>query len=111
MATNLNRLWVLGAGDPEMAAIEKLLQDAGEKFTHATVAGVRVHPGNAYKAEGLRPRCPNCDWEEMSPGECPKCGGWIAYPEIIHVECSTGSQGSVVDHHRPGDQRRGAAGT
>ena len=56
MATNLNRLWVLGAGDPEMAAIEKLLQDAGEKFTHATVAGVRVHPGNAYKAEGLRPR-------------------------------------------------------
>lgn len=31
----MSRLWILGAPDPEMTAIEKLLRDAGETFVYA----------------------------------------------------------------------------
>ena len=47
------RLWILGAPDPEMVMIESLLRDAGETVVYATVDGERVHPGNAYRA--IRP--------------------------------------------------------
>lgn len=30
-----NRLWILGASDPEIAEIESLLAEAGETFTYA----------------------------------------------------------------------------
>lgn len=78
-----NRLWILGASDPEMAAIEKLLTKAGESFTYATCGGDRVHPGNAYRADH------------------PQAG-------VTHfVECQpeTGYQEDavIIDHHRPGD--------
>ena len=41
----IDRIWVLGASDPEMAAIEQLLTAADERVAYATVGGVRVHPG------------------------------------------------------------------
>ncbi len=126
--TKANRLWVLGAGDPEMGAIETLLRKAGEKVAYATVGGVRVHPGNAYRADG-------------SEGQS---GDALAFDEIVLVECGfdkghpwekTGTMpvyghpttGLVilatdgtevlmhhltvvrVDHHRPGDPGYGVA--
>src|SRR5690554_2014539 len=49
-----NRLWILGASDPEMAAIEGLLRECGERVVYAAdERGVRVHPGNAYRIAPL----------------------------------------------------------
>ena len=94
------RLWILGAPDPEMELIESLLREAGEPVGHATVAGCRVHPGNAYRADGY-----------VNPGES------VIAPEsaqcsIYLVECGfpdprligiNGAEIVIVDHHRPGD--------
>jgi hypothetical protein len=91
------RLWILGAADPEMAAIERLLQECGETVEHATVRdGVRVHPGNAYS-------------ERVDP----VCADRYLHSNIYSVECAAhyviyGDSFSVdvpnrVDHHRPGD--------
>lgn len=45
------RLWILGASDPEMQAIESILTEAGEDFRYALdYEGKRVHAGNAYSA-------------------------------------------------------------
>lgn len=43
-------MFVLGAADPEMRAIESLLMLHGVPLVHAAVAGKRVYPANAYKA-------------------------------------------------------------
>lgn len=70
----------MGAADPERAAIEKLLTDAGVRWSLATVDGRPVHPGNAYRAV------------------CPA--------GVTHaVECCDVLPPGVVriDHHRPGD--------
>lgn len=80
-----NRIWILGAPDPEMELIEELLRKCGETVVYATdESGRRVHPGNAY-------RCPVPEVPEDSTvyaveciGELPE--GWIR-----------------IDHHRPGD--------
>jgi len=45
------RVWILGAGDPEMAEIEYFLVGAKEAFVHATAGGEPVTPGNAYRAD------------------------------------------------------------
>jgi len=82
-----NRLWVLGADDPEMSAIEALLTECGEQIVHATVNGQRVHPGNAYRAD-----LPIADQ---------------AYTHLYYVECAAHEirmhHYSSIDHHRPGD--------
>ncbi len=78
----MSRLWVLGASDPEMASIEKLLADVGEQYIYATSGGSRVHPGNAYRADEVESAT---HWVECSPA-----GG--------HPAGAT-----VIDHHRPGD--------
>ena len=43
-------LFVLGAADPEMNAMEELLARHGVPLLHAQVGGKRVHPANAYDA-------------------------------------------------------------
>lgn len=84
------RLWILGAPDPEMEAIEALLREQGEEVAYATSAGKRVHPGNAYKSDFS-------EWSLMD------------YSEVTIVECDgdrtpLGSRPvTVIDHHRPGD--------
>lgn len=82
-------LWILGAADPEMTAIEKMLHDAGEHVAFATFDGVRVHPGNAYRANGTT------DAVDLSQRHA------------VLVECgfSFDLQGETtwVDHHRLGD--------
>ena len=91
------RLWVLGAGDPEMERIEALLIKAGEVVVHATAPGrdgrpARVHPGNAYGA--------------LAPSVLPGTETVI----LVECECDGLRDGDdppwrvvVVDHHRPGD--------
>ena len=43
-------LFVLGAGDPEMVAIEHLLAEHAVPALRARVGGKRVYPANAYRA-------------------------------------------------------------
>ncbi len=42
------RAWILGAADPEMAAVEEALRAAGEIVRYATIAGRRPRPDEAY---------------------------------------------------------------
>ena len=80
-----NRIWVLGAPDPEMELIERLLRECGETVIYATDEnGRRVHPGNAY-------RCPVPEVPDGSTVYAVECidvlpDGWVR-----------------IDHHRPGD--------
>lgn len=78
------RIWILGAPDPEMEAIESLLIECGETVVHATSSGKRVHPGNAYRAD--IPSVP--EGAEVYAVECVDVlpDGWYR-----------------IDHHRPGD--------
>lgn len=82
---NTNRIWILGASDPEMSAIENLLRACGETVQYAEVDGQRVHPGNAY-------RCPVPAVPEGATAYAVECidiipkKGWVR-----------------IDHHRPGD--------
>ena len=82
----MSRIFVLGAPDPEMDAIQALLDEHGERFTFAMVGDHRVHAGNAYTATRTR--------NEIEPGE-----------HVITIECDVrGLRVSrVIDHHRPGD--------
>src|SRR5690606_2809265 len=80
-----NRVWVLGAPDPEMKAIEALLRECGERVEYAlSDRGERVTPATAY-------RCP--------PLKVP------AGSTVYAVECfDVLPDGWVrIDHHRPGD--------
>lgn len=80
-----DRIWVLGAPDPEMEMIERLLRQCGEEIIYATDKdGRRVHPGNAY-------RCPVPAVPEGSTVYAVECieilpDGWAR-----------------IDHHRPRD--------
>ncbi|CAK7994626.1 Hypothetical protein POVR1_LOCUS150 [uncultured virus] len=46
-------LFVLGADDPEMRAIEKTLSAYGHDFVYATFNGARCNAGNAYSADDI----------------------------------------------------------
>jgi len=94
-----SRLWILGAPDPEMEAIERLLTAAGEAVLYATADGRRVHPGSAYRADPV------------------DFGGADSVPALVYlVECepsmvldSSPVDGPkdirtvTIDHHRLGD--------
>jgi hypothetical protein len=80
MEGRLTNTFVLGASDPEMGEIERLLISTGKTVIHASAGGRRVHPGNGYTAD-------------------PVSG------LVVAVECD-GEGWTVadrVDHHRPGD--------
>lgn len=94
---NPERVWILGAPDPEMEAIENLLREAGERVAHASFRGRRVTPEHAYHADGiLIPRV------HLPPrqGRPPRAG-------CVTVECEpVFLRGAVIlhiDHHRPQD--------
>lgn len=82
----IHRLWVLGASDPEMAAIEALLNRYHETVRYAMADGRRVYPSNAYRATN-------------DPVPQPK-----ESVHVINIECA-GPWKSLtnVDHHKPGD--------
>lgn len=129
----MSYFFILGAADPEMAAIESLLVASGQRFGYASLAGVRVHPGNAYKADGVLFRdgaategddalvYVECDLIRIPSGwtPCERCGD---HPDPTYAGLgmwdmgSPGGQGMCgdhhrwhqpvivrVDHHRPGD--------
>lgn len=81
------RIWILGASDPEMELIEKLLRECGETFVYATdERGERVRGGTAYKARAEIP----AGVRRVYLVECD-----VATPE--------GVERVVIDHHRPED--------
>ncbi len=82
-------LFVLGADDPEMREMERILAWEKRNFQYAMKDGKRVHPGNAYQAD----RIENAD-------------------QVICIECQPTSVLSMfdvifIDHHRPGDRGYG----
>jgi hypothetical protein len=80
--------FLLGASDPEMDEIEKLLIENGEAFQYAQYDGVRAEPWNSYMAD---------------PIEAPS--GTI----LVLIECEPENWSGedaivrIIDHHRPGD--------
>ncbi len=89
----MERIWVLGASDPEMTMIEEILTAAGEKVAHAVLGGKRVSPPTAYKADGYQ-FVTDCDADDDKV-------------EFMLVECDVttpdGSPSRIIDHHREGD--------
>lgn len=128
----MSNLFLLGAADPEMEAIEAILTSCGKPFCYATVGGVRCHPGNAYKADDISG---GHAWGavthliECGPaaGTCQHCGDirdmspeGIAWNLGVADAGSPGGQSSCgdchewdgavirptvvkIDHHNPGD--------
>lgn len=81
---NTKRVWLLGAPDPEMQAIEKLLRECGETVHYAEIDGRRVHPGNAYRVEAPELPLGVTGYAVECVDQLAK--GWVR-----------------IDHHRPGD--------
>jgi len=79
-------LWILGAPDPEMAAIEQLLSDSGQRVVHAATGRRRASAESAYAADSTLP-----------PLTRPT--------EAVFVECQVEgfTPVAVIDHHRPMD--------
>jgi hypothetical protein len=110
---NIKRLWVLGAADPEMNEIERLLRDRGEAVFHARskhTGGPRVHPGDAYQGKA----CPGLIAAADDAGTVyiykVECEVWVESDA-----CTVGGFGfdpilvyHTVDHHRAGDPGFGA---
>lgn len=91
------RLFVLGAQDPEMREIERVLKLTGAKYGYAAVGTFRSSPQTAYTAETVI-------LEEQ--GRRPL---QLVVPpsyDIIAVECTlvSAQQPALrIDHHNPGD--------
>jgi hypothetical protein len=74
----------LGASDPEMNMIDRLLRECGATVRYAELGGRRVRPADAYRAENIGPDA------------------------TLVVECGPAPDGAVIcDHHRPGDSGYG----
>lgn len=91
------RLWILGAADPEMSAIESLLTECGEHIAHAQIGGVggrRVTAGEAYRADCHR-----------YATDCDEAGDTTETWYLVECTVPTPAGCPVVriDHHRPGD--------
>lgn len=95
-----HRIWILGAPDPEMEAIERLLVTAGEHVAHAGfLDGARgfrrCRPDEAYRAT-VHQHVTVCEYAH-DIGETT----WYL------VECSERTPDVCpvvrIDHHRPGD--------
>lgn len=91
MDANHNRAWLLGAEDPEMAAIEHLLREAGETVARAMAGGAPVTPASAYRATDADASV-DCDGTLY----LVECG---LTPQFTAAIRST----VTIDHHRPGD--------
>jgi hypothetical protein len=109
------RIWILGAPDPEMEAIESLLRECGEQVAYAVVGVDRVTAANATRAE----RAHYLGAFEDDARTAHEMGH-EAYPQTgrqeIWVECDgLGTRRRAlndvceildvtrIDHHRPGD--------
>lgn len=98
-----DRIWVLGAPDPEMEMIERLLVDAGERVEYATVwrdgARRRVTPAEAYAPDveigaGLRGLRATAYMVECAPAV-------LVGSAVDGIDWS--GTAITIDHHRHGD--------
>lgn len=95
-------LFILGASDPEMAAIERLLATTPYRVAYAVDAtGERVHPGNAYRAVGY------CHVGDTETREL--FTRWEGSVQLIECGGDLPPQAMSCDHHRPGDTGYGMA--
>lgn len=93
----------LGAGDPEMQVTAETLTAAGIPYVYAACDGRRVHPGTAYRADGVvdadgrnaEPRLIEMDYDELWLIECDGEDLRRVLGERLPV--------ITIDHHRPGD--------
>lgn len=82
-------VYLLGAPDPEMALIERLLDQPGERRAYALSEGRRVHPASTYEADGSDPKLP-----AGTPVVLVECDGPVAEGLRVVARC---------DHHCHGD--------
>jgi len=87
---------VLGAQDPEMREIERVVIDAGLTRQHAARDGRRCTPMTAYAADGV---------VELGPDGIARARVLPPKAPAVFVECTVlGREPAVrVDHHHPGD--------
>ena len=94
----VDKLWtfVLGAQDPEMREIERVLARTNAPFMHAARNGVRCTPRTAYEADSV-----------VRVGRRGFARPMVLPPQspAVFVECTVLGHEPVlrVDHHHPGD--------
>ena len=88
--------FVLGAQDPEMREIERVVADAGHGFVHAAHGRRRCTPRTAYLADGV---------VQVGPDLVPRPAMLAPKAPAVYVECSLQGRAPLarVDHHHPGD--------
>lgn len=88
--------FVLGAPDPEMREIERVLDDAGIGRHHAARGRRRVSARTAYDADGV---------VDVGPDQIPRAAVLAPNAPAVLVECGLAGREPVlrVDHHHPGD--------
>lgn len=96
----MNRLWILGAADPEMERIEALLRECGECIVYASrdESGRRVRAAEAYEPYLSMIEPPGgTTWRGSSEPVvyCVECAAPAGFTAVDDVR--------VIDHHRPGD--------
>jgi hypothetical protein len=89
-------LFVLGAQDPEMREIAKVLEKVSRTFVHAAREGIPVRPRTAYDANGV-----------VTLSRRGRGSEALLHPQApaVFVECTVRGHEPVlrVDHHNPGD--------
>lgn len=103
-------LFVLGAPDPEMQAIERLLTEAGQRYAYALGPdGRRVHPGNAYASTAMSGPIYHSVGRiilvECGPASEGASLDWLRLGVVPghESEADTACEVVRVDHHSPGD--------
>jgi hypothetical protein len=88
--------FVLGAQDPEMREIERVVSDARHAFVHAAKGRRRVTPKTAYEADAV---------VRVGPDRVPRQAVLPPKAPAVLVECRLVGREpvAVVDHHHPGD--------
>jgi hypothetical protein len=88
--------FVLGAQDPEMREIERVLDDAVSARLHAARGRRRCTPQTAYEANGV---------VDVGPDNVPRPAVLLPKAPAVFVECTVQGTEPVlrVDHHHPGD--------
>jgi len=91
-----NTLFVLGARDPEMVEIEKVLKAFGQQFAHASIGQNRCTPANAYMGNSVA---------LFTLDNLPQPIILHPHSDVIFIECKIHHRKAVkrIDHHNPGD--------
>lgn len=94
--------FVLGAADPEMREIERVLRADGRSYLHAACAGQRCSPRDAYDADGAL---------AAHSGRPGRPAVLLPKEPIVCVECRVRAHEPAlrIDHHHPDDPGYAAA--